>query len=144
MTPKEFCDRINTTFSGAFPDREQWAISTDWSDCRTSTCAESAVVYAFRSRSGEPRTSPWTPEDGEPFSGQGHLSHVSEVADRINRGCQIHGITEPYDPRRVELHRTHGELVSKGITDPQEIVRVVAHRLQETSPRSTVSVTQGG
>jgi len=143
LTPKEFVERIPEGFAQAFPNREAWE-TLDWPDCRTSTSAESTVVYAFKSKLGDPRPVPDTYDPDLPLQSIGYLAHVDAVAARINRGCAHYGITDPYDPRRMEVHRLHGELVAKGIDDPQEIVRVIAHRLKELCPAGIIAAAPHG
>jgi hypothetical protein len=144
VSPAEVVLRIPQPFAHAFPCRSQWERCEDWADARCESSAESSIVYAFRSRSGEPRPRPDSPEETEALLNGGYFANVSHVADRINRGCLLHGITDPYDPRRIAMHRVHGELVAKGITDPQEIIRVIAHNLKELCPAPIVVVEPGG
>jgi hypothetical protein len=134
ITPAEVVQRIPTPLAQAFPCRSQWEKCSDWHNARCESSVESTIAYCFRSRSGEPRNHPESPETSDPLVNGEYLAHLSHVADRINRGCTIHGITDTYDPRRMAVHRLHGELVAKGVTDPQEIIRVIASHLKEVAP----------
>jgi hypothetical protein len=125
MTPAEFCERIPAPFLSAFPCLSQWRVCEDWGDCRCSTSAESSVVYCFASPSGEPRANPEPGEHPCGMAGVSYLAHLSVNADRINRVCDKVGIGSGYDPRRVELHRRHGQMIAAGCDDPDEVVRVL-------------------
>ena len=140
MTPAEFVERIPETFAHAFPNRCLWAETPMWADCPTSTSAESTVVYAFKSKHGDLRATPDTYDPDVELQQNDYFPHLSEVAARINKGCAMFGATHPYDPRRMAAHRLHGEMVAQGITEPNEIVRVVAHHLKATRPESILEV----
>ena len=145
ITPREFVERIPEAFAQAFPLRDSWASLTCWADCRCYTSAESTVVYAFKSKLGDPRPEPDTYDPDLPLQQTAYMSRVNEVAERINKGCALHGIIHSDDPRRIEVMRLHGELVARGIEDPGEIVRVIAHRLKELAPspeRATCATMQ--
>jgi hypothetical protein len=69
-SPAELVSAIPTPLLGAFPNHEQWATieKPHWWLAQCSTSAESAVVYCFRSPTGEARDSPSPSQENLPLA----------------------------------------------------------------------------
>jgi hypothetical protein len=125
MTPAEFSERIPSPFLSAFPNLDQWRACEEWADVRCSSSAESSIAYCFASPRGEPRANPEPDEHPCGMAGVVYLSRLSDVAEKINRTCDRVGIGHAYEPRRMTLHRAHGQMVAAGCDDSDEVLRVL-------------------
>ena len=55
------------------------------------------------------------------------IGSIMDNANAINDLCDRHNADNGL---RAQLHHLHGELISRGCTDPSEVMRVVAARLE--------------
>lgn len=57
------------------------------------------------------------------------IGRIMDLAERINALCDARAL--PLDhPTRVRMHRYHGELIARGVSDPDEIMRVLSGALE--------------
>jgi hypothetical protein len=137
MTPAEFCDRIPVPFLPAFPNLTQWQECDGWHNARCSTSAESTIAFCFRSHSGEPCTEPDEAENPSTMTNLPHLSELERVSDRINLLCNRASLDHGYQPRRLQMHRLHGEMVARGAT-ATEVLNAVRDALALTDQESAL------
>jgi hypothetical protein len=133
ITPNQVAQQIPYDFAGAFPNLGQWMPLAGWDHAVVSTSAESSVAYAFKSQGGEPRREPEPEEAVTAMGNRGHLPELETTAEEINRLCNKAGIAHGYDPRRLMLHRLHGEMAIRGAS-AEDVLATARNAIGEAEP----------